>query len=82
MYKDSLDKQASLRFLISVLLFLFPVFFAQVEIESGIYLKSAEAIVYREIIPVVIIVFPNERSTYISIFRYYKQPLHEVENPD
>ena len=60
MYKDSLDKQASLRFLISVLLFLFPVFFAQVEIESGIYLKSAEAIVYREIIPVVIIVFPNE----------------------
>ena len=78
MYKDSLDKQASLRFLISVLLFLFPVFFAQVEIESGIYLKSAEAIVYREIIPVVIIVFPNERS----IFRYYKQPLHEVENPD
>ena len=72
MYKDSLDKQASLRFLISVLLFLFPVFFAQVEIESGIYLKSAEAIVYREIIPVVI----------QSIFRYYKQPLHEVENPD
>lgn len=60
MYKDSLDKQASLQFLISVLLFLFPVFFAQVEIESGIYLKSAETIVYREIIPVVIIVFPTK----------------------
>ena len=82
MYKDSLDKQASLRFLISVLLFLFPVFFAQVEIESGIYLKSAEAIVYREIISGGNYSFSQRKKYLQSIFRYYKQPLHEVENPD
>ena len=36
MYKDSLDKQASCLFLILPLCFLFPVFFAQVEVEADI----------------------------------------------
>ena len=46
-------------------LFLFPVFFAGVEVESGIYLESTESIVYREIVAMIIVVFPNKRSTYI-----------------
>ena len=41
MYKDSLDKQASWRFLMYVFLFLLPIFFAQMEVEACIHLKCA-----------------------------------------
>ena len=57
MYKDSLDKQASCLFLMLPLCFLFPVFFAGVEVESGIYLESTESIVDREIVAMIIVVF-------------------------
>ena len=40
MYKDSLDKQASWRFLMYVFLFLLPIFFAQMEVEACIHLKT------------------------------------------
>ncbi len=45
MYKDSLDKQASLRFLMYAFLFLLPVFLAQMEVEPCIYLKCTESVV-------------------------------------
>ena len=60
MYKDSLDKQASCLFLILPLCFLFPVFFAQVEVEADIYLKSAEPIVQGEIVAMIVIVLSDE----------------------
>ena len=45
MYKDSLDKQASWRFLMYVFLFILPIFFAQMEVEACIHLKCAESVV-------------------------------------
>ena len=48
-----------------MVLFLFPVFFAGVEVESGIYLESTESIVYREIVTMIIVVFSNKGSTYV-----------------
>ena len=50
-----------------MVLFLFPVFFAGVEVESGIYLESTESIVYREVITMIIVIFPNKRSAYIIL---------------
>ena len=63
MYKDSLDKQASWRFLMYVFLFLLPIFFAQMEVEACIHLKCAESVVQREIVPMIIIVFSNKGGT-------------------
>lgn len=62
MYKDSLDKQASWRFLMYVFLFLLPIFFAQMEVEACIHLKCAESVVQREIVPMIIIVFPTKEE--------------------
>ena len=63
MYKDSLDKQASWRFLMYVFLFILPIFFAQMEVEACIHLKCAESVVQREIVPMIIIVFSNKGGT-------------------
>ena len=62
MYKDSLDKQASWRFLMYV--FLIPsIFFAQMEVEAGDISSVPNPVVQREIVPMIIIVFSNKGGT-------------------
>ena len=73
MYKDSLDKQASWRFLMYVFLFLLPIFFAQMEVEACIHLKCAESVVQREIVPMIIIVFSNKGGRAHNYPFYKKQ---------
>ena len=82
MYKDSLDKQASWRFLMYVFLFILPIFFAQMEVEACIHLKCAESVVQREIVPMIIIVFSNKGGTDKILSVIVRQCLRESESRD